>query len=213
MEKMGVKSVDRNFYLVFGILIIAGIIGFVSYLPSGFETKFAVKMSEFPKAIGEWDSKEIPVPDRVYELLETMNVIMRDYSNRKNEKVNFTLVYSQRNRKVSHPPEICLEGGGATIIGKTPVKITDSIVATQLIIEEASSRELVVYWYKSGEQNTNNYLKNQFKTSLDRFAGKRTSSALIRLLTVIENNKVEEALGRVKSFAILIEPLLNKYIP
>ena len=170
-------------------------------------------MSDFPKAIGEWTSEDVPLDERTYELLETKNLIMRDYKDSKGGTVNLYIVYSQDNRKVTHPPEICLQGGGGTVVDKTPIQVTDSIKATKLLIEKAISQELVIYWYKSGNVNTNIFLMQQFKMAIEHLLGKKTSIAMIRVMTTIENNRQEEALSRLKSFCSLIEPLLNKYVP
>jgi hypothetical protein len=48
---------------------------------------------------------------------------------------------------------------------------------------------------------------------IDRMLGKKTSVALIRVSTKIEDNKEGAALNRLKAFCVLIEPLLDKYFP
>ena len=204
---------DKNFYIIVGILVIVGLISLFSYMPTRLETNFKIKMSDFPKAIGEWTSEDVPLDERTYELLETKNLIMRDYKNSKGKTVNLYIVYSQDNRKVAHPPEICLQGGGATVVDKTSIQLTGSIKAVKLILEKAVSRELVVYWYKLGNANTNIFLKQQFKMAIEHLLGKKTPIAMVRVLTVIEDNRQEEALSRLKSFCSLVEPLLNKYVP
>ncbi len=170
-------------------------------------------MSDFPKTIGEWTSEDIPLSERDHELIETKNLIMRNYKNRGGDIVNLYIIYSQGNRNVSYPPEIRLQGQGETITNKSSVQITNSIEATKLIIEKDISRELVVYWYEAGKLNTNSYLKQQIKIVIDRMFGKKISVALIRLLTEIKNEKEDVALTKIKTFCALIEPLLEKYMP
>jgi EpsI family protein len=170
-------------------------------------------MEDFPKAIAEWKSEDVLLSKYVYELLGTKNLIMRNYKNKKGETVKLYVVYSQDNRKVSFPPEIELRDEDATITDKSPLKVTDSIKATKLIIEKGSYWELVVYWYKVGGLNTSIYFKQQLKATIDRMLGKKTSVALIRVSTEIENNKQDIALSRIMAFCALIEPLLEKYVP
>jgi EpsI family protein len=203
----------KNFYIVIIILIIVGIVSFLSYLPSRFETQFDIKMSNFPNSIGEWTAEDIPLDERTYKLLETKNLIMRDYKNPKGETVNLYIVYSKDNRKVSHPPEICLQGGGATVVEKTHINVTNTIKANKLIIEKKLSRELAVYWYKVGKINTNVFLSQQLVMAVSNLFGSKTSIAMIRVLTEIEDEKQEAALNKIKTFCSLIEPLLNKYVP
>jgi hypothetical protein len=39
-----------------------------------------VSVSDLPAKIGPWVGKDIPLDERVYDLLETRNLVMRDYS-------------------------------------------------------------------------------------------------------------------------------------
>ncbi|MFA5118267.1 MAG: exosortase C-terminal domain/associated protein EpsI [Candidatus Omnitrophota bacterium] len=204
---------NKNFFLVVIILVIVACISFFAYLPSKIAALNEKKISEFPLTIGEWSGEDMVLSDKEYEILETRNLIMRNYRNKKGDSVNLYIVYSQDNRKVSHPPEICMQGSGATIVNKTKVNVTDSIVATQLIIEKEFSREVAVYWYKTGSLYSNNYILQQLRSSFGRMFGKMVSSALIRVLTTCDTGKDDFALIRIKEFCRIIEPLLPKYVP
>jgi EpsI family protein len=139
---------------------------------------------------------------------------MRNYINKQKEAVNCYIIYSQDNRKVAHPPEICLQGAGATVVDKTAIQVTDSIKATKLILEKSLSRELVIYWYKAGNLNTNDYIKQQLKIAINRMLRKNSSGALIRLVTEIKgDNQDNKALSLLQAFAKQIEPLIQKYAP
>lgn len=204
---------NKNFIIVVTILAVVVAIGVMSYLPTRFDIGAKIKVADFPKAIGEWVSTDIPLPELDYEILETRNLIMREYKNTKGDSVYLYIVYSEDNRKVSHPPEVCLMGSGATVVDKSPVQITNSIKAIKLLMEKGDNRQLTVYWYKAGNLYTDKYLKQQLKVVLDRMLGRRTSCALIRLSTDIKDNNQEVALGLIKSFAKEIEPLLQRYVP
>ena len=204
---------NKTFIIVISILAVVSIIGFVSYLPTRFDISLKVKVADFPMNVGEWQATDIPLSERDYEILETRNLIMREYKNTKGNSVYLYIVYSEDNRKVSHPPEICLSGGGLSILNKASMQITDSIRATRLLTEKGDLRQLVIYWYKAANLNTDKYLKQQLKVVLDRTLGKRTSCALIRVSTDIRGEGEAAALGLIKSFAKEIEPLLAKYVP
>lgn len=204
---------NKIFVVVILILLIASIVSITSYFPSKSGSKKEIQMADFPREVGEWISEDIPLSKLDYAILETDNLIMRNYKNLKVDIINLYIIYSQDNRKVGHPPEICLQGAGATVINKSAINITNSIKATELIIENNASKELVVYWYKVGKINTNSYLKQQLRQVIDKIMGKNSPIALIRVLTVIKNNDSEAALDKVKAFCRVIEPLLNKYVP
>ncbi|MCX5707734.1 MAG: EpsI family protein [Candidatus Omnitrophica bacterium] len=203
---------NKSFSAVILILVISGIIGFSFYFSAPVESKDS-PIKNFPLEVGNWKAQDIPLDERVYDLLETKNLIMRDYQDSRGRKINFYVIYSQDNRKVSHPPEICLQGDGAAVVEKTPLKISSAINANKLVMEKKHSRELAVYWYKAGSHYTANYVDQQIRMSWDRLLGKKTSLALIRVIALVENNNDQEALSRIREFCALIAPLLSKYAP
>lgn len=203
---------NKTFSAVVLILVISGIIGFSFYFSAPVDSKDA-PIKNFPLKIGDWKAEDIPLDERVYDLLETKNLILRDYQDPQGRKINFYVIYSRDNRKVSHPPEICLQGDGGTVVEKSPLKISPAINANKLVMEKKTTRELAVYWYKAGSHYTANYVDQQIRMSWDRLLGKKTSLALIRVIAVVENNNDQEAMSRIREFCALIEPLLAEYAP
>jgi len=204
---------NKTFYIIFVILIIVSIVGLSSYLPARFDAALKIKVANFPMQIGEWSATDIPLSEKDYQILETRNLFVRDYKNSKGESVYLYIVYSEDNRKVSHPPEVCILGGGASVTDKKQVQITKAIKANTLIVEKGDTQDMFVYWYKAGNFYTDKYLSQQLRIVLKRTFGKRTSGALIRASTNIKEGNQGQALNLLKSFCLLIEPLLNKYIP
>jgi EpsI family protein len=204
---------NRNFIIVTVILLVVSIIGFKSYLPAKFDTASTIRVADFPMQVGEWTATDIPLTQKEYDILETKNLFVRDYKNSKGEVVNLYVIYSEQNRKVSHPPEVCYTGSGATITERSQFQITDSIRANKLLVEKADSRQLVVYWYKAGKFNTAEYLKQQLKVSTDLTFGRKTSGALIRLSAEIKGDDESSALTLIKSFCSEIETLIERYVP
>lgn len=204
---------NKTFIIVVTILTMVAIFALASYLPARTDAGLRVKIAEFPKTIAGWQGKDLPLTELDYEILETKNLFVRDYKNQDGESVYLYLVYSEDNRKVSHPPEVCFMGSGATIVQKDTLQVTDSIKATQMVVEKADSRQLVVYWYKAGGLYTNKYLRQQLKVVIERMLGRRTSGALIRVSTEIKDDGKDTALTLIRLFCAQIEPLLTKYVP
>ena len=204
----------KTFFIVTSILGIVAIFGFITYLPTRIDSSSKIKVTEFPTKIGQWSSTDIPISERDYEILETRNLIVRDYKNPKGESVQLYLIYSEDNRKVSHPPEVCYMGSGVTVADKTQVRISDSVMANKLLVEKENARQLVVYWFKAGGLSTDKYLQQQLKVVSDRTFGKRTSGALIRMSVDLTKDKDQDyGLNLVKSFYAEIATLLDKYAP
>jgi hypothetical protein len=64
-----------------------------------------------------------------------------------------------------------------------------------------------------GKLNTNVFLKEQLYMAVSNLFGKKISIAMVRVITIIEDNKQEGALNKIKSFCAVMAPLLEKYIP
>jgi len=204
---------NRTFLFMALILIVVAVFSLIAYMPIKPNAATKISVTDFPKTIRGWKGQDIPLDERVYELLETKNLIMRNYINKQGETINCYIIYSQDDRKVAYPPEICVQGEGATVVEKTAIQITDSIKAIKLILEKSLSRDLVIYWYKAGNLNTNDYIKQQLKIVINRMLRKSSSGALIRLATEIKGDGQDKALGLIQAFAKQIEPLIQKYAP
>ena len=201
---------NRNFLIVTAIIIL---VAFIANAPVKFDPTKEIRVEKFPKVAGEWQGTDIPLDKRSYELLETTNLIMREYKNTKGNVVYLYIIYSGDNRKALHPPEICYSGGGATMLDKSVIPITKSITANRFTVENKNSRHLVVYWFKSNDAYTDSYLKQQLKTVVGRMLGKKASGAMIRVSAEVKNGDQEAALKLIKAFRQQIEPLLKKYVP
>jgi len=172
------------------------------------------QMSQFPLKFGDWEGVDLELRESDYAILETRNLIMRNYKNSKGEEVNLYIIYSSDNQKALHPPEICYTGGGAgTILEKTVIPINKDFKANKFIIENKNFSQLVVYWFKSGNLSTYSYIKQQLKTVKDRLMHKPTSGAMIRVSTAKDPKNQEKALSLIKSFSESIIPLIEEYVP
>ncbi len=202
---------NNKTFIVATVVLIA--IAIIANMPAKIDSGSQVKMADFPMVIGEWQGTDIPLAERDYQILETKNLIMREYKNPSGDAVYLYLVYSEENRRTLHPPEVCYTGGGATIVEKSVVPVMPSFKANKFIVERKDSRHLVVYWFKSTSLNTYNYLRQQLKIVADRLLRKKTSGALIRVSADVKDGKDEQAFALVQNFCGQIYPLLDKYVP
>ena len=184
-------------------------------LPAKFDQTQETQVSNFPKTIGDWEGEDLEMRESDYAILETRNLIMRNYKNlTRGETVNLYIIYSSDNRKALHPPEICYTGGGAgTILEKNVVALNDNFKANKFIIENKESSQLVVYWFKSGNLSTYSYIRQQLKSVKDRLLQKKTSGAMIRISTIIDPKNPNKGLNLIKSFCENIIPVIDTYVP
>jgi len=168
-----------------------------------------------PIVVGNWYGKEFPMDERTYQILETRDAVMREYVNQDGESVLLALVFSQNNRKVSHPPEVCFVGGGWERTKRDTEIITagdQEIKVNRLTLQKNSEKQVVLYLYKSGDKLVSNYYAQQFNIVLNGMLHKDTSSALIRISTMT-NNDEDKALALTKKFTGEIIPILEKLLP
>ena len=183
-------------------------------IPAKFDARQEAQMADFPRKIGDWEGQDLLLTERDYEILETRNLIMREYKNTvTREAVNLYIIYSSDNRKALHPPEICYTGGGATILEKGVIALSPDFKVNKFTIENKNYSQLVAYWFKSGNLSTYNYIRQQLKTVKDRLMQKKTSGAMIRISTIIDPSSPNKALDLIKSFSESIIPLINRYVP
>lgn len=204
---------NKTFFIA--ALVLAFVAGLSTvFFASSRKAPEEVRVTDFPSAFGEWQGRDVTLEEKIYQILGTRNLFIREYTNPSGEKVYLYIVYSEDDRKVSHPPEICMMGGGSTILKKTVVPMTDAIRGNRLLIAQGPQpTELVVYWFKAGRLYTHNYFRQQIQTVLDRLLRRRTASAMIRVSAAIRDNNEAASLTLLRSFTRSIEPLLAQYVP
>lgn len=206
---------NKQYIIVIAILVAVLAISVPAYLIVP-QAKEDVKVSALPLEIDGWQGRDLTVEDRAYEILETRNLVLREYV-KGGQVVYLYVIYSQDNRKVSHPPEVCFEGSGITITKKEPVALElaaqKEVPANKLTVEKAGVNNIVVYWYKAGSYYTDNYLKQQLKIALARLQFKRTSGALIRLSAEADPSHPDRALENIRAFARASSAYFDQVIP
>ena len=214
---MSVKSkIDGSYIVLIFLLILAGIISWAQFFKT-YHQQDTINIHQFPKEIGEWKSWDLPIPEDVYAILETRNVFTRQYKNSAGKEAYLMLVYSQNNRKVSHPPEICYAGSGVSILANqsTYVRLRSgkSIKVNRLFVEQGNTQQLMYYWFKVGDSLTSNYWKQQLLIVWKTLLGKSASSALIRVSVPIDAAGPVKAEATSGEFMQTIFPYFKEYLP
>lgn len=178
-----------------------------------------VHVADFPKSIGTWSSIDLTIPKDDLAILETDNAFARKYTNSLDKRdVYLYIVYSQSNRKVSHPPEICYTGSGLTVTHTARDSIQVgvknlTIPANRLKLIKGDFEHMSFYWFKVGDQFTANYLKQQALIALNTLIGRKSSTALIRISADIVNGEEGKTIESIKAFTNVIAPDLFSYLP
>jgi len=173
------------------------------------------KLKYFPKIIGQWKGKDQPIEERVYKMLSESNLLLRSYKNTQGDTISLFIVASSTNPEAFHPPDICLKGAGGQFLKKDISEIqvdTGKIKVNKLYIKQKDIETLTIYWFRVGKKNTYSYYIQQLNMVFDHIMRKNSVSGMIRVVTLVENGKVNEAFEFEKNFIKGIYPLLDKYL-
>jgi EpsI family protein len=156
----------------------------------------------FPYTVGDWKGKELEVAEKTYEILETRNLISREYTNSANDKIFLFIIYSETNRSVFHPPEVCLMGGGIEIVDKQTESIDyneKQFSANKLYTQRDNYKGISLYCYKTGKLHTDNFYLQQAYFALGQLLRGHVKGATIRVTMVLKEDE-EAQLDIMKNF-------------
>ncbi|MCZ6678617.1 MAG: EpsI family protein [Candidatus Poribacteria bacterium] len=206
--------------LLLGIVALTTYGAFEEIMESDFRYTY-----QFPNVIGEWHVvrdwfAHNPGAERVYNILETRDTIQWEYQDSDGNLVDLVIVYSPHNRKVSHPPDICFQGGGwqQQVKNTLPAPYGHAYglaKVNRLVLDRAGKKQIALYWYKSGSQQTSSYLKQQTGYLLNSALRRKSRSvALIRLTAYADTAmQVESKTRQLESFAEQVVPSVDRVIP
>lgn len=163
-----------------------------------------IHSGNIPINIGAWSGIEYPVEEYVIRILETEDILYRKYSSALLGDVFLSIVFSEDNRKIVHPPEVCYSGGGWDVTAtRSLIKqfAGKKVGIKELLIEQGTSKQVVWYFLKAGERLTNNYHSQQLRVGINMLLGKKGHAALIRFSCSYGGNiSQDDARASMKAF-------------
>lgn len=204
----------KRYVIAVALLSVTAFLTFGDYANQSYSGTLYTR--DVPMTIGKWSGRELPMDESTYEILETRDAFSRDYVNPAGERAMLTVVFSQSNRKVSHPPEVCLSGGGWSRIERDIQHVAygdRSLRVNRLVLQKGERKQVILYLYKAGEKLTPNYYHQQLNIVLNGMISKNVSSALIRVSCVVYNNDVEKATALAKRLTQEAMPILRERLP
>lgn len=181
----------------------------------------SVPVSDFPLNLGEWRGRDLPIQPDVLEVLGPGDFLTRLYQRDPMDPfVDFFIAYfpSQKTGDTIHSPQNCLPGAGWTFTDAQRVQLqaggVTPITVNRYIISKGNDRQLVLYWYQAHGRAVASEYWAKFYLIADSIRLNRTDGALVRIITpMIPGESTGKAQERATSFAQLILPQLNQYIP
>jgi len=178
--------------------------------------------ASFPQTLGPWAGKDVRIQRDVLDTLGAGDFLVRDYRNTLTDQmpVNMLIAYfpSQRAGDTLHSPKNCLPGAGwqpesaSRIAVRLPGR--EPFVANRYVVDRASERGLVLYWYLAHGRIVASEYWAKFYLVEDSIRLNRSDGSLIRVTTEIGPNETDaEAQNRVFSLLTFALPAIDRYVP
>jgi EpsI family protein len=142
-----------------------------------------------------WTSIPMTFTETEMEILETRDYMFRSYSDGKGPSVDMCVVFSEDNRKGTHPPDVCLEASGYRTMSRSDrVVMVDGTALTlrELVTtgEGGGGRGgageqymYFAYFYKCGDLFTPSFYQQQVEIIWNGLTRRNAAGALIRFST------------------------------
>ena len=202
---------------VFVLLAVAGVTWMVNTrVASTWSQEMAAK--SMPRTI-EVDGRrlygfDLALDDNTLTILETTDYLYRRYEGAGAPAVSFCVIFSQDNRKGTHPPEVCL---GESVVASRNVVVRGvagrgDVPCRLLLTTTDRRRECYLYVYKCGHEYTASFWKQQVIIFVNGLLHRNASGALIRVSTAVGDDE-EAARRRCAAMMAAAIPYLDAALP
>jgi EpsI family protein len=214
------KSQSKHFWALVAVLLAAGVV--INVLEVVGEARVPRRaLVEFPAQVGEW--KQVG-PDARFDaateaVLRADDYVTRDYTLAGGGIASLYIGYysTQRAGATYHSPLNCLPGSGWTLTDPATVEIKPadggpSFEANRYILQNGTTRQLLVYWYQGRGRAVASEYWDKVYTVMDSVRRRRSDGSMVRVLIPVASSD-EEALAKAVAFSAQIAPNLSAYIP
>jgi EpsI family protein len=202
--------------IVIAIMLLTSVfVHFLSY-DTYYEAEAGIRaIKNIPLEFGQWQGKDIPLDEQIYEILETRSIINRAYCGENGKEVLLSIVYYSETKVDFHSPEACLAGRGIQIsksaqtISITYNESKVKINLNRLIRQQVNSNELIYYFYKAGDFLGKNYIRLRLNLAINKFANREKSGSLIRVSVPVLHGDTQRASTTLVNFIEQLYPFLE----
>jgi len=210
LKQMKIKNIDAGYIALVALLVLTAIFSMNLFF-SERASHDRVDINIFPHKVGPWTGEDLKIGESDYKILQTRNLISRRYTSAAGGHLYLFIIYSETNRAVFHPPEVCMLGSGATITDKQVEKIGSGkrvFSVNKLFAGKDNARDMILYCYKAGDLYTGNFYLQQAYLALHQVFARRVPGATIRVSTGIKGDE-KAALATLKDFLIRTVDIVN----
>jgi EpsI family protein len=179
---MRINDLRAGFVFILVMLVLTSFFSINLFLKQRSE-KDSLDINGLPLAIADWKGKDVKPEEGTYDILETHNLVFREYTNAGGKKAYLLVTYSETNRSVFHPPEVCITGSGVNIIKNIAGTIDlrgRAAAINEIFASSGSGEQVILYCYKVGDIYVRNYFLQQLYFVFNQFFAKSKGGAMIR---------------------------------
>ncbi len=200
---------DRKFFILVLLLTIFSGLIFLARKDDNSRNIHA-DISKIPLTIGGWKGQNRLKDKNIFDILETENVIVREYA-RGGDKLTLSIVYYGGRIEGFHRPEACFTGQGSTIVYKGIENFTynnNDIKLNKVIFQRGKINRILFYFFYSGGYISGSYKDFRIRLMLNRIMGKKHGAAMIQVSKDFNKNE-KEVTGVLKEFILESMPSLR----
>lgn len=178
------------------------------------------ELKDFPRELGAWQQSggDQKFDAQTMSILRASDYLMRDYRGIGGVNANFYVGYyaSQRDGATYHSPLNCLPGSGWVMSSPARVTISPeghpSFEANRYMIQNGSSKQLLVYWYQGRGRSVASEYWGKIYTVVDSVRLRRSDGAMVRVMVPVGASETT-ALEAAKSLSESAAQALPEFIP
>ncbi len=162
-----------------------------------------------------WHSITVKMPLVDMQILGTHDILLRQYSDGRGPPVTLCVVFSEDNRKGTHPPDVCLSGAGSHINFEDyrTIRLANGkkLGVRELIASHDNVNRYFAYYFKYANSFTPNFYWEQIMLIWDGLVHHNPSGALLRYDVRMRNSRaLAPARRRVDALIRATFPYIQK---
>ena len=184
-----------------------------SWVRAGYQFEVAPlnrDLESMPLELDGWRGVDIPIDERVREILNAQATLNRVYRSRDGVSVvahvSAWLNPDTVSEVAPHVPKICYTNAGWKIIDESEVHVNSpqgDLPLICLLLEKPGERIVVAYWYQMGKSRFNSV--EQARHIHRRLWGQRQWPATVKVLLQTSADSIKTGLPAIERFALLIQ--------
>lgn len=170
----------------------------------------------FPLQLGPWQGHRTYMDQKIFAKTDADSYFDADFTCAGGAPISLYIAYYETQTSpggLGHNPGVCMTGSGWQTLKSGVNHISPTLLVNYLVLEREGTPLLIYYWNIHQGQWLALSSARMYKihTAYNALWHQRTDWALVRLITVVDNN-LEAAKERLNSFAQTLEPILPKFI-